>query len=433
MASPIVIRAMARTYLILLLSLLVVACGGEKEAVPETTLALVEAVPARSGGLPQTERLSGRVKAENQVAIRAEVESPIAEVYVRSGQQVTKGQPMVRHRDDELRQQLSQAAASVKIAEAAAREAQARVAELNANVTRARSLAAEKLVSAVELETLEAQLAAARASADQAGARISQARATERERRAALSNTIVRAPASGWIGQRNAEVGMLPGRDTLLFMLGDLSQLMVEIPLTQEMVGRISKGDPVLISAQGLEPLRAEVSRVSPFLEGGAFSTIAEIDVANPDGRLRPGMFVTVDVLYGESESATLIPLSALWEDPQTGREGIFVLGGPPPSQESSPRPVAHREIEVIGRGQGMAGVRGVQAGEWVVTSGQHLLARDEAKSARVRPTSWERVTGLQTLQREDLLREFLATQQQMARKGAMPPDSSGYLRGTAN
>ena len=432
MASPIVMRAMARSYLILPLSLLL-SCGADEQKAPEAALALVEAVPARSGGLPQTERLSGRVKAANQVAIRAEVESPIAEVYVRSGQQVTKGQPMVRHRDDELRQQLGQAAASVKIAEASAREAQARVAELNANVSRARSLAAENLISAVELETLEAQLAGARASAEQAVARISQARATERERRAALSNTIVRAPASGWIGQRNAEVGMLPGRDTLLFMLGDLTQLMVEIPLTQEMVGRISKGDPVLISAQGVEPRRAAVSRVSPFLEGGAFSTIAEIDVANPDGRLRPGMFVTVDVLYGESESATLVPLSAVWENPQTGREGIFVLGGPPPSQEPAARPVAHREIEVIGRGQGVAGVRGVKPGEWVVTSGQHLLARDEAKIARVRPTSWERVTQLQTLQREDLLREFLATQQQMARKGAVPPDSSGYLRGTAN
>ncbi|HUP49236.1 MAG TPA: efflux RND transporter periplasmic adaptor subunit [Thermoanaerobaculia bacterium] len=425
---------MMRPSAALLLPLLLTACGVGEEAPAGLPVPLVEAVPARSGGLPQSERVSGRVKAENQVSIRAEVESPIVEVYVRSGQQVAKGDPLVRHRDDELRQQLGQAAANVRLAEAVAREAQARVGELESRVSRARALSAEKLISAAELETLEAQLAGARAVADQAVARIAQARATEHERRAALANATVRAPVSGWVGQRNAEVGMLPGRDTLLFVLGDIRHLIVETPLTEEMVGRIGKGDPVLISSPvlGGNPVRAAVSRISPFLESGAFSTIAEIDVPNPDGRLRPGMFVTVDVLYGESEPATLIPMSALWEDPADGREGVFVLGegesGDPPT-----RPVAHRSVEVVGRGQGMAGVRGIEPGEWVVTSGQHLLARDEAKRARVRPATWERVVQLQTLQREDLVREFLATQQQIARtKGAVPPDSTEYLRGAA-
>ena len=419
---------MTRGTVFLLIPLLLAACGDEKEAVRKAEIPLVEAVQARSGGLPQSERVSGRVKAQNQVEIRAEVESPIVEVYVRSGQQVTKGQPLVRHRDTELRQQLSQASANVQLAEASARQAQARVRELEAQVRRVRALAEEKLISAVELETLEAQLSAARAGADQEAARIAQARATERERRSQLANAIVRAPASGWVGQRNAEPGMLPGRDTLLFVLGDIGHLTVEIPLTQEMVGRVEKGDPVVI----LNDIRSSISRISPFLESGAFSTIAEIDLANPDGRLRPGMFVPVDVLYGESETATLIPLSAIWEDPRNATEGVYVIGGTPSG--AAPRPVSHRSVEVIGRGQGMAGVRGVQPNEWIVTSGQHLLARDESKLARVRPTTWERIVQLQTLQREDLVEQFLVTQQQIARTaGAVPPDSAHYLRGKAN
>lgn len=420
---------MIRGTAFLVISLLVVACGDDEAAAPAAVIPLVEAVQARTGGLPQSERVSGRVKAQNQVEIRAEVASPIVEVYVRSGQQVTKGQPLVRHRDTELRQQLSQAIANVQLAEASAREAQARVRELEAQVRRVRALAEQKLISAVELETLEAQVSAARAGADQAVARIAQARATERERRSSLANAVVRAPASGWVGQRNAEPGMLPGRDTLLFVLGDISKLTVEIPLTQEMVGRIEKGDPVVI----LSDIRGTISRISPFLESGAFSTVAEIDLANPAGRLRPGMFVPVDVLYGESETATLIPLSAIWEDPSRGTEGVYVIGGTPAGQDA-PRPVSHRNIEVIGRGQGMAGVRGVQPGEWVVTSGQHLLARDRAKLARVRPTTWERIVKLQTLQREDLVEQFLDAQQQIARTaGAVPPDSAHYLRGKAN
>jgi HlyD family secretion protein len=412
----------------LLLIPLVLACGEGDDARPEAAIPLVEAVQARSGGLPQSERVSGRVKARNQVAIRAEVATPIVEVYVRSGERVEKGQPLVRHRDDELRQQLSQAVANVQLAEASAREAQARVRELAAQVTRARALAKEQLISAVELETLEAQLSAIRAAADQETARIAQARATENERRSALSKTILRAPTSGFVGQRNAEPGMLPSGDTPLFTIGDLDELIVEIPLTQEMVSRVKKDDPVLIAGG----VRATVSRISPFLESGAFSTVAEIDVANAGGNLRPGMFVPVDVMYGESETATLVPMSALWEDPRTGNEAIFVVGAP--AAGDAPRPVSRRDIEVIGRGQGMAGVRGVQAQEWVVTTGQHLLARDEAKQARVRPATWERVVKLQTLQREDIVEDFLATQQKIARtSGAVPPDSTKYLRGKAN
>lgn len=410
------------------LILIVVACGGEPDAAPERGVPLVEAVEARSGGLPQSERVSGRVKAANQVAIRAEVEAPIVEVYVRSGEQVAKGQPLVRHRDDELRQQLSQAAANVQLAEASAREAQARVRELGAQVSRTRALAEEKLISAVDLETLEAQVAGARASADQAVARIAQARATEQERRSALAKAILRAPVAGYVGQRNAEVGMLAGRDTLLFILGDPSELIVEIPLTQEMVGRVQKGDPVVIAGA----TRSEISRISPFLESGAFSTIAEIDVTSAGSRLRPGMFVPVEVLYGESESATLIPLSALWEDPQNGTDGVFVVGAP--ADGDAPQPVSHRNVEIVGQGHGMAGVRGVEPGEWVVTNGQHLLARDQAKVARVKRATWERVVQLQTLQREDMVEDFLAMQQRIARtSGAVPPDSSEYLRGKAN
>jgi hypothetical protein len=85
----------------------------------------------------------------------------------------------------------------------------------------------------------------------------------------------------------------------------------------------------------------------------------------------------------------------------------------------------------VVAAGRGAAGVSGLADGEWVVTVGQHLLGRDDAASARVRATTWERVARLQVLQREDLLRRFLAEQQRIARsRGAEPPTSEEYLGG---
>jgi len=432
-------RARPATVPLLLAAIALAGCAGGESAERDGPIEAppVEALPARTGTLPLEERLSGVVRAVNQVAIRPEIAAPIVEVFVRSGEAVERGQPLVRLDDAALREQLRQAEASLRLAEAAEGGARARVAELEARVRRTRALAAEELVSDQQLETEEAQLAAAEASAAEAAARVEQARATVDERRSALDKTTVRAPVAGHVGRRNAEVGMLADSSTVLFLLGDLGELIVEAPLTEAMLGHVEAGQPVRITAPALEePLTARLSRISPFLAEESFSTIGEIDVGNPGGRLRPGMFVTVDVLYGESERATLVPAAALWEDPETGVRGVYVVsldGAAPPAPAettlSAPRPVEFRPVELLAGGRGIAGVEGVADGEWVVTIGQHLLARDDAATARVRATTWERVAELQSLQREDLLRRFLDEQQRYAAtSGAEPPPSSEYL-----
>jgi len=414
-------------------------CGGggagpAEESQPHLT-PLVEAVQARSGTLPLEERLSGIVKARNQVAIRAEISARVVEVPLRSGQAVERGQVLVRLDDGSYRDQLRQAEASVRLAEAEARQSKARVAELRAQVVRSRTMAEQALISDLELETQEARLAAAEAGADQAEARVEQARASVEERRTALERCEIRAPVSGRVGQRLAEVGMLTTPGTVLFVLGDLDELMVEIPLTERMLAYVREGQTVRVSATALgdEPIEANLSRISPFLEEQSFSTIGEIELRNRDDRLRPGMFVTVDVLYGESEEATLIPTSALWEQPRTGELGVYVVAPaksgqvlPTAAGDTGPdeaRVATFRGVEVLAEGRLSVGVRGVEVGDWVVTLGQNLLRGDAPSPVRMRPASWERVVALQKLQREDLLERFLEKQQHLAETiGAEPP-----------
>jgi hypothetical protein len=170
----------------------------------------------------------------------------------------------------------------------------------------------------------------------------------------------------------------------------------------------------------------AAITRISPFLHPVTHSTDAEIDLANPGGRLKPGMFVAVDVYYGESERATLIPLSALYENPATGGTGVYVcqdsLRGEVANATSDGQaasltdPVSFRfvPVEVIAQGRMSAGVAGVAPGSWVVTIGHGLLDTESA-TARVRPVHWEWVEQLQNLQRDDLLQEVLKRQQEVA------------------
>ncbi|HVS16290.1 MAG TPA: efflux RND transporter periplasmic adaptor subunit [Thermoanaerobaculia bacterium] len=419
------------------LALAAIACAGGSDGRGERDEAptpILEAVEARAGGLPLEERLTGVVRAENQVAIRPQISGPVVEVLVRNGETVRRGQPLVRLEEATVREQMRQAEADLRLARAALDEERARVAERAAQVTRTRSLHAQDLVSELDLETQEAQLDAVRASAAQAEARVEQAAATLEERRAALDRAVVRAPVAGRVGQRNAEVGMLAGTDTVLFLLGNLDSLIIEIPLTEQMLGYVDVGQTVRIEAPTLGPtgIEAKLIRISPFLAEGTFSTIGEIDVANPDGRLRPGMFVTVDVLYGESEVATLVPTSALWEDPVSGDLGVYVapeMGRVAVTSETgsgrATQPVEFRPVEVLAEGRSSVGVRGVSPGEWAITVGQQMLASREEPLAVVRPTTWERVVQLQELQREDVLRSFLEKQQRVTREPASGTQNS--------
>jgi hypothetical protein len=213
------------------------------------------------------------------------------------------------------------------------------------------------------------------------------------------------------------------------------------VPLTQELLRHVEVGTPVEIEARDRDdgPIRAAVSRISPFIEQSSFSTIAEIDLPPANG-LRPGMFVTVRVLRGESVPATLLPTSAVWEEPGTGFNQVFVVeeddGLAEPSQPGDEIPERHRRVavrrvKILAEGQGQTGVDGVAGGEWVVTLGQHLLFEQlqtngsDTATARVRPTTWLQVLDLQSLQREDLLENFLEKQRRLAAVlGAeLPPD----------
>ncbi len=156
---------------------------------------------------------------------------------------------------------------------------------------------------------------------------LDQAKANVMNEKENLSRTIIKAPVSGSIGNRYAEVGMRVNSNSRLFTLGQLTELKIEVVLTDLMMNYIKVGQRSEILSSNINSGKFEgsISRVSPFLNPVTHSTDAEIDLKNPEGQLNPGMFVTVDIFYGESEQATIVPLSALYENPATGITGVYV------------------------------------------------------------------------------------------------------------
>lgn len=411
--------------------LLFISCGsynndnqeGENNQESTTTPA-VEAVKARYGSLPLSQRLSGTVIANNQVSLYPEISGKIAEVHVQNGDVVEEGDPIVSLQDRQYQEQLEQAKANLRINQARLKQAKARYDELEAQYKRTKQLSKKELSSDLELETMQAQMSSAEADVELAEAQLQQSQSNLNEQQEILSKTVIRAPINGTVGQRNAERGMQVNSSTQLFKIGDLDNLRIEVVLTEQMLNSIEVGQTAHIypdpNAQNGEVIEAELSRISPFLNNVTRSTEGEIDVQNQNNALRPGMFVAVDILYGESQQATLIPTSALFTDPETGQEGVYVAtsmgsevqpvkqvdpNNPPPLSDATP--VEFKQVDVIAEGRMELGVAGIDPGSWIVTVGQNLLAEGNTQ-ARVRASSWQRILAMQGLQRQDLLQRIL-------------------------
>jgi RND family efflux transporter MFP subunit len=400
----------------------------------------VEAVEVRYGSLPLEERLSGSVRARNQTEIFAEVSGTIAEVFVDDGAEVEAGTPLVRLRAREFEERVRQAESGLQVAVARVRQAEANLARVRAHLERTQTVVDRGLGTGAELDTARADAISAEADLTLMEAQRDQAASVVEERRAELDDTLIRAPIAGLVGARNAEVGQQANTGTSLFTIGDVRQMLVEVTLTQRMLADIRTGTPVDVYADTApdDLLRASVSRISPYLHPVTHTTRAEIDVDSREGRLVPGMFVTVDVLYGESEQAALVPNSAIYRHPRDGRLGLFVASidealrdpevadqaalGPLQLEEPlAPVSVSFVPADVVANGRMSSAVSGVEPGQWVVTLGHRLLGTSPEQQAVVQPTSWEHILDLQGLQSRDLLDVIRDKQRENEAEGLDP------------
>lgn len=399
----------------------------------------VEVVRAEQGRLPLEQRLNGIVRARNEIVVNPEVSGRIEEVLVEDGDAVERGQPLVRIHSRTLEEQLRQAEASLRLQEATAAQAEARFRELEAEFQLTAQLADRNFVSELELNRQRAQVDIARAEMSRAQAMVESARSSVAERQWLLDQATVRSPVTGLVGRRLAEPGMRVDPNTALFMVGDLTEVRVVVNLSERMAGLMQPGHPVEIFSDHFpgDVIQARLTSISPFLLQGSFSTEGTIRVSNVDGRLRSGMFVDVSIFFGEAEPSTLLPSSTLYEDPRTGRIGVFVAteagallsGREGGSAETSP--LEFRTVEVLGRGRHTVGVNGVQPGEYVVAIGHDLVSRGRgrvAEAVRVREIKWDRLIGMQSLQRDDVVTLFMERHRRLAanrEEGSTAPAST--------
>jgi RND family efflux transporter MFP subunit len=297
-----------------------------RDAVPAKAAADVAAAPAPKApvfelssrdvaridtqALAVTLPLTGSLAPLAQATVKSKVSGVILSSTVQEGMQVTAGQVIAKLDDAEARARVAQQQAMLN-------DAQARLAMARKNQANSATLLQQKFIAQNAYDTTSNAVDLAQAGVDSAKAQLDLMRI-------ALADTVIRAPLSGVVSKRLAQAGDKLAPDTPVLSIVDLKHLTLDAQVPASDIPRFKVGQPVTFRVDGFgeRTFSGKVARINPAADAGSRALVVYVDVANPDGALRAGMFAKGAVTTATSNAHPLLPVGAVRRE--NGRDVVY-------------------------------------------------------------------------------------------------------------
>ena len=291
----------------------------------------------------------GTAVAVQGVTVSADLPGVVDTIAFESGRLVKQGTVLATLDTRQERAQLEAA------------EAQLVLSRLN--LKRSRDLRESGVLSQADLDT-------ALATQAQNEARVGEIRAT-------IERKTIRAPFSGILGIRHANLGQYLAAGDRIVSLQSLDPIYVNFSVPQQEVGRVKIGAAVRVKAQDAAGPPAEltgrVTALDSIVDEATRNVQVQATLPNPGGAVRPGMFVETELLLGTTTPLIALPASAVNYAPYG--DSVFVV-----AEMKNPAGVSYRgaqqQFVKLGRSRGdqVAVLSGLKSGDEVVTSGVFKL-----------------------------------------------------------
>src|SRR5688572_29560349 len=259
-----------------------IAQGAAFQPPPEAVTTIV----AQQEDWPATLSVIGTMAAVQGVTVSADLPGTVDRILFESGQAVREGQVLAVLDTRQERAQL------------AAIEARRELARVTFD--RMQELLKEKVISKAEF--------------DRATAEFQQTEAQLGEIKAVIQRKTIKAPFSGVLGIRQVNLGQyLAGGDALV-TLQSLNPIYVNFGVPQQSAAQIPVGRTVTITTTdgGGGAWNGRVTALDSMIDEATRNIQVQATLANPDGKLRPGMFVQTEVVLGPSQKVMVLPASAI-------------------------------------------------------------------------------------------------------------------------
>jgi membrane fusion protein (multidrug efflux system) len=317
----------------ILVSILLTALSAVALAQPAETAAVIAAEVRRVQFVDRVEAL-GTLKANESVAVTANVTETVSAIHFDDGERVEKGQVLVEMTNAEEHALLA--------------EAQARAAEAERQYGRIKSLVAQRSASESLLDERKRDLDTARASLVAIESR--------------LADRLIRAPFAGVLGLRNISPGALVEPGDLITTLDDDSVMKLDFAVPSVFLTDLKPGLGITTKARayGQRSFQGQIRSVDSRVDPVTRSIQVRALIPNPDRTLKPGVLMQVELLRNPRQ-ALVIPEAGLM---QRGREQYVMLVG-------EGGKVERRQVRAGARRPGQVEiVAGLAAGDKVITHG---------------------------------------------------------------
>ncbi|MNF48351.1 Multidrug resistance protein MdtA precursor [compost metagenome] len=297
----------------------------------------------------------GSLTALQGVNLSLEVAGTVKVVQFESGQKVKIGQPLLQLDSDVEAALLGTALADLGLAQV--------------DYNRGAQLVGSQAISKGEFDRLTAQL--------------NRNKAIVAQLKGSLAKKSITAPFSGTIGIRQVDVGDYLASGTVIATLQDLSSLYVDFFVAEQSIPKLARGQKVLVNVAAYpgQAFPGSITAINPKVEDSTRNVQVRATLANPDGKLLPGMFASLQVILPNPRNEIVVPESAVTYT--LYGNSVYVIaqkkaddGQPQLDDKGQPILVAERRFVDTGErrdGQVVIG-KGLHSGEQVVTAGQLKL-----------------------------------------------------------
>ncbi len=314
--------------------------GGEKAKEPVVP---VEVAAVSSGDISAYFTGTATVEAEQETGVVAKVSGVVEELFVEEGDFVKAGAVLAKLDDEMIAVQLEQAKADLRKQEN--------------NFERNRDLHEKQLVSTEVFQQVQFEYERQKAAYDLA--------------ELSLKYTSIKTPISGVVSQRNVKVGNMVLQNQDIFRVSGLNPLIAVLHVPEKQLERMRPGQRAIlhIDALGGADYEGYIKRISPIVDAGTGTVKVTVEVKDPTGRVRPGMFARIKVVYDVHTGTTLAPKDAIIAEDR--ESAVFVV------QDST----AYKRSVVLGytNTTHVEILEGLMPGDTIVTTGKGSL-KDSTK-----------------------------------------------------
>jgi RND family efflux transporter MFP subunit len=299
----------------------------------------VHLVPAAQGRLPRIVVVTGTLAADEEVSAGFKVAGRVSEIAVDLGSRVRKGQILARLDPTDFRIRVEQAEAALRQVRAGlglppigtdesvdpektalVRETRAVLEEARLNRDRMAQLREKDLVARAEFDAAVSRLLVAEGRYQAAHEEIRNRQELLAERRSGLSlarqqlaDTVLYAPIDGAVRERKASVGAFLAAGATVVDLVRIHPLRLRVAVPEREAADVRAGQRVRVRPEGHHAEHdGRVVRLSPSIQEQNRTLVVEAEVANREGRLRPGAFARAEIMVEADRAAVLVPATAI-------------------------------------------------------------------------------------------------------------------------